>query len=422
MSRIHESLLFFSLFRYITVAFLTLSALDTSNSLVVQDAQTDILHRLHNEVAQLHKPTSARSVDVLTAIIMYGLSTNWDGSNSPSIFHYNAAVWLYLQTYSDGIRHPGPDSHQEFLLHSLTYWWMGLAFVTDVTQECLLETPAIKAGSNDGGETTNPPKRNPHPLAGVSPEAQRLLGQNDFEAVQRAWILEEEALSLVLPKADTFVETNDLDTPMQDLVNAAEVYQLSALVLLYRAFPDLLNARLRLNEDTSDAAQFANKRRLTWVTALSIHALDILCQNAHRSGTRSIEQILLVIIAGELRKDTSLRISYVTEDGENSTLESPIAEADSPPSGPASSFDHFSAQHVLSSLESLQAASPGSAITKARPTVLERLQAIHEILPYRSVELVQELVLKTWRTSDNDNPEVFWMDIMIENGWKFLMV
>ncbi|ETI23013.1 hypothetical protein G647_04809 [Cladophialophora carrionii CBS 160.54] len=64
----------------------------------------------------------------------------------------------------------------------------------------------------------------------------------------------------------------------------------------------------------------------------------------------------------------------------------------------------------------------GLRIYEARRTLLKRLQSIREILPYSLLELVQELVLKTWDAGDKDNPEVFWIDVMIENESKFLLV
>ncbi|EXJ68496.1 uncharacterized protein A1O5_08289 [Cladophialophora psammophila CBS 110553] len=453
-SRTTESLLFFSLFRYITAAFLNSSTLDAASALVVQNAQTEILHRLHNEVARLNRPTTTNIEDVLMAIIMYGLTTNWDGSNSPSIIHYNAAVRLYLHTYRNGMPVPRQKGYQEFFFNSLAYWWMGLSFITDTGQECLLQLPIPETRIGNDDETASPAKRIPHPLAGVSPESQRLLGsvgslvygqrlrcrkrsfpsmnqlRVEYDALQEAQSLEEEALSLKLPKADDFVDISDIDTPIQDLINTAEVYRLAALVLLYRAFPDLLNSRLRLGEDEYAAGQSTKERRLLWVTALAIHALDILCQNAERSGTRSIEQILLIIIGGELEKRTYSQPFDPTEESDSS-IPAPLMTRWGPPSPlTISSFDHFTVLHDLSGRDSPRSVtdtpfchpSGSDRIAGARRTLLKRLQSIREILPYRSLEIVQELVLKTWDISDNDDPEVFWMDIMIENGWKFLLV
>ncbi|KIW40703.1 uncharacterized protein PV06_07880 [Exophiala oligosperma] len=452
ISRTKESLLFFSLVRYVTAAFLTSSGMDTSSALVVQDAQTDILHRLHNEVARLHTSMGANPVDVLTAIIMYGLSINWDGSDSPSIFHYNAAVQLYLQTYRHDTLEPRVEDHHAFLLHSLAYWRMGLAFVTDTTKETLLASPVLEPGNEDDTYSKIPAKRYPHILAGVSPEAQKLLGQvgsliysqrvrsremsftsmarlqNDLEAVQKAQALEQDALSLALPEVGEFADTEDPDTPIQDLINTAEVYRLSALVLLYRAFPDLLNVRLGARGDGFDACHSTTttNRRLLWVTSLSLHALDILSRNGQRSGTRSVEQILLVILAGELRRDTCVNGSRITEE-RLSLVDSgsPTADADDSTLSPttSSAFDHFEGVHGLTKpRHSPEDVTPSSSITQARATVLKRLRAIREILPYKSIELVEELVLKTWQISDDENREVFWMDVMIDNGWKFLMV
>lgn len=453
VSRTRESLLFFSLCRYMTAAFLGSSGGCTRSALVVEDAQTELLHRLQTEVAQLDISKQAKTEDVLTAVIMFGLSTNWDGSNAPSIFHYNAAVRLYRHTFQTNKPNTRQGDRQEFFLHSLRYWWMGLAFVTDTREHCLLEPPEGEPDATHSCDSANQGKRVPHPLAGVSPEAQRLLGrvgsliyaqrlrcreksftsmnklQKEYEAVQAAQRLEEEALSLELPKADDFVDIGDIDTPIQDLINTAEVYRLAALVLLYRAFPDLLNARLRLDNDGPDADQSAHERRLMWVKGLAIHALGILCQNAPRSGTRSIEQILLVVVAGELRTSSRPQTFCVTEETNEPSL-GPSLAGFGPPSPPAiSALDRFPARHGRSDRDSIQGVrntlcdpSRSDCTAEARRTALKRLESIHEILPYRSLKLVQDLVLKTWEIGDNENPDVFWMDVMIDNEWRFLLV
>lgn len=454
ISRIKESLLYFSLIRYLTAAFLNSSALDTTSALVVQTAQTETLRRLHNEVAQLALPTRAKVEDVLTAIIMFGLSINWDGSNTPSIFHYNAAVQLYSHAYGNGTPHLQKNDVQELCRHSLVYWWMGLAFVTDTRKECLLDPPPLETSIRDSSETVRSEKRIPHPLAGVSSEVQWLLGRvgsliygqrlrcreksfismdklhNEYESLQWARSLEEEALSLELPKADDFIDSDDMETPIQDLINTAEVYRFAALILLYRAFPDLVDDRLRLNDEAFDNGESTKKRRLLWVTALAIHALDIMCLNAPHSGTRSIEQILLVIIAGELQQRTCSQTSNVRDERDNSSFGRSIEGFGLPSPLAISNFDKFAGLHDLSGHEPLRSiidnsfsdSSVSDSIAGARRTVRERLQSIREILPYRSLEIVQELVLKTWNIGDNDTPEVFWMDVMIENGWSLLLV
>jgi len=72
--------------------------------------------------------------------------------------------------------------------------------------------------------------------------------------------------------------------------------------------------------------------------------------------------------------------------------------------------------------------SPGSdtpfrdRVSEARSIVLRRLKSIQQILPYRSLELVEELILETWRLQDTGKADKFWMDVTIENGWQFLLV
>lgn len=122
-----------------------------------------------------------------------------------------------------------------------------------------------------------------------------------FKAFEKATKLEEHVLSLKKPKALYFHETDDPDTPLADLINMAEVHRISSLILLYHTFPDVLYNR-KMSE-FQRAMTFAPGRRqwLSGLTALAIHALDILRQNVEHSGARTIEPLLLVTIAGELR-------------------------------------------------------------------------------------------------------------------------
>jgi hypothetical protein len=434
--------------RYLTAAFLNSSILATNSSdnmVLVRNAETEILHRLHNEIADLDISRQPKLGEILMAIIMFGLSTNWDGSNNPSVFHYNAAIRIYGHAYrnSRAITSFG-GLGQDFFRQSLIYWWMGLALVTDTTKHCLLDPPEIPTAT----ESIEIGKRVPHPLAGVSPEAQLLLGhvgslvygqrlrcceksftqmktiQQEYQALQKARQLEEELLSLQLRPADEFFDVADPETPLEDLVNIADAYRLSALVLLYRAFPDLLNSRLRLEDETWDHFQGPEEQRLAWLTAQAIHVLQCLCRNAQHSGTRSIEQLPLIIIAGELRLSSSTLGFQIREENEMPHPGSSLLGCS--PSGDISGYSLDEISHPFLPFHGYwttpDALMGPDYVSSARTTVLKRLKSVREILPYKSLEMVEELVLETWRLSDQNEREAFWMDVMIEKDWSFLLV
>lgn len=468
--RADASLLSFSMCRYLTAAFLcSRFDIDVSKGWTVRSAQTEVLHRLQNEIARLDMSRKSEMEQVLMAIIMYGLSTNWDGSNESSAMHYNAAVWVFHQMYKkhdfnssasdDNTNNNTNNNKKQFFQQSLIYWWMGLCFVTDSSENHLSPPPGTDDQAKLTLASTVGEKRLPHPLSGVSPESQYLLGrvgslvynqrkrcrdrpfttaaaiQQEYNALEEAKDLEQALLSLDIPRAEDLVDIEDPDTPLQDLINTANVYRLSALVLLYHAFPDLLISRLGWRLDASLGPRALEEQRLHWLSALAIHALDTLCANSPTSGTRSIEQILLVILAGELRTTPSPSLAaaeYIFDaDGSDSISDFDFYIRTYSPAEAAAGIDNVSSSlgddHTGDGEANLDMStftpSPQCGrtaqdrISEARSSVLGRLKSIQEVLPYRSLQLVEDLVLQTWSSSDR-----FWLDVMIDNGWKFLLV
>ncbi|KIX10366.1 uncharacterized protein Z518_01448 [Rhinocladiella mackenziei CBS 650.93] len=327
VSRADASLLFFSLSRYLTAAYFNTNTSTSNGCVVARNAQTETLHRLKHEITELDMSKQTKIEEVLMAVIMYGLSTNWDGSNDPSFMHYNAAVSTFHHTYQDANVEPRRSRAEGFFPH-------------------LLDPPVIENETRIDNFRIWTNKIVPHPLAGVSPQAQLLLGRvgslvyaqrlrcrersftsmnnihKEYRALQEARQLEEELLILELPQEDEFVDVTDPDTPLKDLFTTADAYRLSALVLLYRTFPDLLEVRLswRLSQGTYSCCHSQEERRLLWVTALALHVLDLLCQNAPGSGTRSIQQILLIIVAGELRMPQSSLTMQAFDDSSTDSI------------------------------------------------------------------------------------------------------
>ncbi|KAK5028291.1 hypothetical protein LTS07_006382 [Exophiala sideris] len=225
------------------------------------------------------------------------------------------------------------------------------------------------------------------------------LLQKEYDAIEEAKELEEALLSLEISREEDLVDIEDPATPLKDLINTANVYRLSALVLLYHAFPDLLIVRLSWRLNASVGANKLEEQRLQWLCDFAMHTLELLCENSATSGTRSIEQILLVVLAGELRMPSSFM-------GEHSAA--------------AETSDAI--LDLGSRCNPWNETTTRDRVSEARSTVVKRLRSIQQILPYKSLELVEELILETWKLQDMGRPEEFWMDVMIENGWQFLLV
>ena len=462
--QVDSSVLFYSLARYLTAAYLISSLPGDERSSILCSSQNDMIHRLQTEITALTQDSQKKRVEVLTAVIGYGLSSSWDGRNDPGLVHYNAAVALYHASVGERMSQPPAFDSQKFFREALVYYWMGLCFVIDPTKEFLADPPAPPADENQIIVQRNT-KMIPHPLTGVSAEAQLLMGKvgllvhaqrlrrihfsvtsldnihQEYLALQAARSLEEELLSLETPELDAFVDTEDGDTPLADLANMNDVYDLSALVLLYRSFPDLLSARLRPSLALCIRSEpvLNNQLGQQWITALAIHALELLDRNTATSGTRTIEQLCLVIIAGELdlAKNAERPVSEFGGGGGHLSLNTQrdLQSHTDLPWSPSeqcclsvdsdgcsvASVQGFSVSNNENGTQSALDVGTDGVILEARRKVLRRLESIRNILPYKSLKQAEELVLETWKRSDEGLPD-FWMDIMLEKGWRFTMI
>jgi hypothetical protein len=406
VSKVRTSPLYQSLLKYLVTAYLCNNDPVYSTKSLIQEAKAGTLLSLQNGLRILIGGGGGKILfeDTLLAMIMYGLTTSWDGSNDTGAQHYECAMKLYFQ----GER-AMPPSTKNFFSETLLYWWAGLSFITDPDAEALIPPPSIMHIEEEDIARSPIMEHGPHPLTGISPQVHILLGkvgsmlhaqrtralntsftsrraiEQEQEALDSAQILEEELLAVQIPSFE-INESAVYNTPIGDLRNTAEAYQLCGLLLLYRGFPDILHERMGVLQEGSLSAQL-------WLSSLALHILDILSRNRTDSGTRSVEQILLVIIAGELHMPQDHGEDYFWLPN----LEPPFLTIDG-------------AQHSLTR----------EHISEARNTVLQRLAAVKSILPYRSLDQVEELILEIWRKSDAGE-QTFWMDIMIQNGWKFLM-
>jgi hypothetical protein len=209
----------------------------------------------------------------------------------------------------------------------------------------------------------------------------------------------------------------DSNTLEADLRNVAEAFRLCAVLLLYRCFPDLQEQRRRNDSQLDQAA--VEKR----MTASALHALNVLKRNGVIFRTRSAEQILLVIIAGELRFPTricspsSLSTSQDRTIGPEASTVLPTFDAIGLMAGClpiiACTID------IIAAVEGLR--DETQKIQQARATLRTRMDTIRSILPYKSVEQAEKLIWDVWWKSDNGE-NCFWMDLMIRNGQRFVMV
>lgn len=448
VTRLNNSLLYHSLSRYLTMAYLGPTQINANNDSLLQHAQADTLHRLQHWIFSLCN-MSANIDDCLTAVIMFGLSASWDGTRDPGLMHYNAAVSIFHKRQQNKIVSSSEAElrKEQFFREALVYWWMGLCFVIDITHEHLADPPLPNETAPRTSGKAARSKLLPHPLAGVSSNAQFLLGKTgslvysqrkrilrrpygtiqnimaEFQAFDEARKLEKQLLMLRIPQKSELIDIQDPDTPMQDLISISDAHRLSALILLYRAFPDLLSTKLDISALQPGNGEHlkSDEDKQQWLTALAIHVLDMLRQSAANSGTRSVEILLLVIIAGELRAPHSSNTNQVQPGNgrpkhvkrsmpPSRALESDLSQGD---------LSHLLRDFTADYRE--RDRTDECQVVNARRVVRDRLKAIREILPYKLPSIVEGMISEVWRSHDQ-GLNVFWIDTMIERGWRYLLV
>ncbi|KAH8428051.1 uncharacterized protein LDX57_005756 [Aspergillus melleus] len=335
----------------------------------------------------------------LLSLFMLGQSASWHLQADVGLSQYRLAKKIMASgrrrsNITDDLSSPGRNS--VFFQQSLDYWKMLLSFVTP------LDDPACPPGEPQG--LSLPLQMIPHPWAIVSPDLmdrihevgrlvynhRRMTMRSKFwrrtdlamlqDMVQDVGSIEVYLLNYQLPAQEDIVDPGDDTTPVSHFLSVAQAYQLVALLQIYRVFPDILEERLMsetptpafegLPQPSSDSAE-------QWIQHLAMHTVSILRKVPFESHTRSIQAFLLVALSSELRYPTSPDdIEIVT----NEMLE----------------------------------------ITEARKFIRGRLEAFRFVFAPQPAQRKLDIVLKVWEQSDRGMPNVYWMDVMIENGWEVL--
>ncbi|KAH6659084.1 hypothetical protein BKA67DRAFT_665932 [Truncatella angustata] len=447
-----DNCLYSVLCRYLTLSYLTTSKPTEASQVQLTESRNEFLHRLHGEVSIVHQNKQTKWEKILLIFIMYGLASGWDGTDDAGRRYYNIAINMLQQR---------PHMHNynlRFFNESLVYWWMGLSLTTNTESEHLLEPPAIDL--QQSGVFNN--KCIPHPLTGIAPQAQLLLGKvgtllftqrvlalkGGFASINNLLLerhalhsvlgLERDLRSLKILDSIVITEREGRESSVHDLRSIAECYRLSALLLLYRGFPDLLQ---RIVAQSNAVSRSPPESGDSWLRSLALHTLDVLSRCTPGSRTRSSEQVLLVIIAGELRlpsNNVSVTNLQSFDDcfepfplfaGTRETVQlQEVVETDKSPFWSQSCIPQVAEHHsdltaVPNSIQGICSGlrSVDTAVRAGRKTVMSRLASVREILPCKSVDRVKHLIEESWRQNDQ-GIDTFWMDIMIQRGWKIPMV
>lgn len=402
----------------------------------------------------------------LLALMMLGGTANWTDPKDLGIPLFNA----FKSKLSSISQSAFATNNLQFFQDSLVYWEMLLCYVSDS-----LDVSHVPL--SDAAKQYFPSKHVPHPWTGIARDTQlilqevgRLIRRQRLHAHSRAFAsqaqikrlqqamsaaeaLEHRLMSIVVPAEVDVINPEDRDTPVWHLLNLAEVYRRTGLVQLYHVFPDLLAKRLGSDQIEVVTRQSMNLlgaegmmeeqsvNHIQWLTQFTIETLALLKTIPVESGTRDFQPFLLVALSSELRLPLSIR-----EDA---------GSADSFPGldgAPTLLAPNLSNRDIFPSGRNLELSAKAIEVARMREFVHSRLMSFLHGLPPSPIRVCLQLVKETWAQMDStavaiverqealkrrqmesiieeieDDPDeeawsdVYWMDVMIENGWEFVV-
>ncbi|KAL3450094.1 fungal-specific transcription factor domain-containing protein [Aspergillus insuetus] len=437
--------------------------------------------KMRNEAIEIISNETTVDDKSLLALLMLGQTASWHDPKDLGISFFNL-LRRHLDTAALA-KSTSPTSrgnNYQFFEEALVYWEMLLSFVAD--DAAVL--PAAPTPSNTAESLVL--QRVPHPWTGIARDTQftlqeagrlvraerkrirarRFTSQTDIAqaqiALERAQELEERLLSLAHPTEAEIVSPGDDETPVWHLLTMAEVYRCTGLLQLYRAFPDLLQRRLPMQNqqqqqqyhspnqqhrhqhqqthtpnphatfnppfDPNSSAWFtdpsyqqpsAHQNQThpatqptqqspsppdasyydSWLTEFALTTLSRLKTIPQESRTRCLQPLLLVASSSELR------LPPQPSPNPDSTSDT---DADGAPTLSASGNGPCISSHALE-------------VSRTRRFVLGRLTSFLHVLPPKPISVCLQLVEEVWRRMDGGDSEVYWMDVMIEKGWETTM-
>lgn len=401
----------FSAFKFFAAVYQSNIKSNTLLRIALEEARLDVLGQLSSGLKTIGSSNATQKTEFLLVLAACGLSSSWYDLDDIGLEHYSAATNLL---------HIGADitpRNRQFFDEFLVYWWMMLSFTPGSDGKRIPKPPTIPLSAIG--------PRLPHPLTGVSPRSQMLLGmvarlvlderktilQNAMTAsgwlccsisnIDKARELESQLLALQIPSACASIDPGDEHTPLKDLLSIAEAYRMCGLLLLSHCYPDLIDMKLGLHprNDASENDAETLDGRQSYLTSTALQVIQLLESNSMSSGTRTIEAILLLILSGEL----------VRVPGSISSDSAPLGRNLTPGQTSDKLCSECSANATLRS------------VMVARSTVLTRFESIQAVLPFPTIPRMKSLVLETWKLND-DGMHVFWVDLLIKKEWQFLMI
>lgn len=413
--------------------------------------------KMRNEAIEIISNETSMDDKSLLALLMLGQTASWHDPKDLGISYFNL-LRRHLDTaiLAKATNPTNRGNNYQFFEEALVYWEMLLSFVAD-------DSAVIQAAPTSSNTAESLVlQRVPHPWTGIARDTQytvqeagrlvraerrrirarKFTSQADIAeaqiALEKGRGLEERLLSLAHPTEAEIVSPGDDETPVWHLLTMAEVYRCTGLLQLYRAFPDLLQRRLPSQRyqhhsptqqqqqpppqhttstphepfhsslDTTNPSTWLNDPYLpdpttqqqttapadsdpsyhdSWLTEFALTTLSRLKTIPLESRTRCLQPLLLVASSSELRLPP--------------TPSDPLALSANG-NGPCIS------SHALE-------------VARTRRFILGRLTSFLHVLPPKPISVCLELVNEVWKRMDGGDPDVYWMDVMIEKGWETTM-
>lgn len=371
----------------------------------------------------IHASTTS---DTLLAMLMLGGTASWHDPRDLGLSFFNR---IRRKLTSIGSKSSVID--YQFFHQCMTYWELLLSYVADNEQ---LE--ALEFDSQADTQDYVCPDVVPHPWTGFARDTQnavqkvgRLIRQQRKLAFSRRFTslshikqlemdmataseLEAYLSNMCHPLESSVFDPKDQNTPVWQLLALAEAYRSTGLIQIYHIFPDVLDRRLaRDGYQTSQQAQinpgddlvpaYDQRTRNEYLTAFALRVLNLMKSIPLESGTRDFQPFILVSLSSELRLP-----SFADDGAEDAN---PMANITS---------------------ETIET-------SRMRYFIKGRLEAFLHMLPPKPIRRCLDIVNRTWELMDqraqrqnapkrrreslDDTQEVYWMDVMIENGWETTM-
>ncbi|KAH7141560.1 hypothetical protein B0J13DRAFT_557013 [Dactylonectria estremocensis] len=290
-------------------------------------------------------------------------------------------------------------SNWAFFEQSMDHWSMLLAFLTDKGVDSVMPPPSI-------GPEQPTQSQMPHPFSGISHQLVKLvtdtgrlifrtrkrlltlkyMTETDMDAFQdglrEARSIERSLFAYVPMDVSCMVGLCDPSTTLNHFQQMDQAFQYTALLQIYRVFPDLLAERYQpWNKYEILLPQAAHEKPTRqemdiWLTKLAMHILSILQEIPFESPTRCIQPFIFAAVSGELKYTQHL---VHLSDGV---------------SVPFPPIDHASIE-----------------VARARQFTLSRLSAYGNILTVGKVQQICQLLNCVWDALDAGDGDVYWVDL-----------